>query len=259
MSEVELTAASSRGRRWAEIGIVLGLSLGASAVYSVVELIDNLTRGPLSGQTTTLNPSQSDRAVFDLIYQLLSIATSLMPVLLVCFLLWSRAKPHLGRLGIDARHPVRDGAWGVGLALAMGAGGLVVYFGGEALGLTVAVDPAGIGGRWWTVPVLLLSAFRSGAQEEFIVVGYLFARLGELGWRGRWIVLAAALLRGTYHLYQGPSAFIGNALLGLVFGTLYLRAKRLWPLVIAHSLIDAAVFVGYPLAAPLLRSWGLLG
>ena len=41
------------------------------------------------------------RAIFDLLYQLLGIVSDLVPVALVCFLLWSTARPHLGRLGID--------------------------------------------------------------------------------------------------------------------------------------------------------------
>ena len=39
----------------AEVWIVLGLSLGQSAVYAVVQLLDKLTRAPLSQGTSTLN------------------------------------------------------------------------------------------------------------------------------------------------------------------------------------------------------------
>lgn len=240
-----------RGRIRAEILVVLALGLGQSAVYSIVDLVDISTRGAISSQSTTLNPSQSSREVFDLVYQLLGIGFSLAPVVLVCFLLWNRERPHLGRLGLDARRPVFDAVGGAVIALIIGACGLVVYIGGRALGLSVAVEATGLPPYWWSVPVLLLSAFRSGAQEEVVVIGYLFERLRELGWP-RWAILVApALLRGSYHLYQGYSAFIGNALMGLVFGLFYLRTRRLWPLVIAHSLIDAAVFVGYPFAAAL--------
>ena len=40
--------------------------------------------------------------MFDLIYQLMGIFFDLVPVALVCFLLWRVARPHLARLGIDA-------------------------------------------------------------------------------------------------------------------------------------------------------------
>lgn len=242
--------APRRRRLWGEILLVLGLSLGASAVYAIVALADRLTRAEaLSQQTATLNGSRSDREVFDLVYQLLAVFFDLVPVALVCWLLWSAARPHLGRLGLDLRRPGRDTLSGIGLALLVGVPGIGLYLAGRALGIGVPVDPTGLDAYWWTVPVLLLSAFRAGATEEVIVVGYLFARLGDLGW-GRWqIIISTAVLRGTYHLYQGVGAFVGNLAMGLLFGWLYSRTTRVLPLIIAHTVIDAAIFIGYPWAA----------
>lgn len=240
----------ARGRIRAEILLVLGVSLGASAIYSIVNIIDLSTRSkPISHQTATLNGALSNRQVFDFIYQILGIVFDLVPVALVVFLLWSAVSPHLARLGIDFRRPWRDAASGLALALAIGIPGIALYLVGRAIGITVAVNPAGLGNYWWTIPVLLLSALRSGLQEEVIVIGYLFARLRDLGW-GKWqIILAAAVLRGSYHLYQGYGSFVGNIAMGVLFGWLYTRYKRVLPLVIAHFVIDAAVFVGYPWVA----------
>src|SRR5947199_81554 len=79
--------------------------------------------------------------------------------------------------------------------------------------------------------------------------GYLLSRLDRLGVRpGRAIVLSA-VIRGSYHLYQGAGAFLGNAVMGLIFGYLYRRWGRVMPLIIAHFLIDAVTFVGYALLA----------
>ncbi len=241
---------TSRRRLWAEVLIVLGLSLGASAAYSIVNLLNLLTQQTaISHQTATLNPSQSSRPTFDLIYQLMGIFFALMPVALVCFLLWRATRPHLGRLGIDLTRPGRDSLQGLALAVIIGGGGIAVYLGGRSLGITVNVIPTALDAYWWTVPVLILSAVRAALQEEVIVIGYLFARLREIGW-GKWrIIIATAVLRGSYHLYQGVGAFIGNVLMGLLFGWLYQRYGRLMPFVVAHALIDAAIFVGYPWAA----------
>lgn len=238
-----------RGRVWLEIAVVLGLSLGASAVYSLVAIANRVTREQaLSEQTATLNPTLSERPVFDFIYQFLAIFFDLVPVVLVGYLLWSYSRPHLGRLGIDWTRPGKDLGWAVVLALAIGVPGLALYFGGRAVGVTVNVIPAALDATWWTVPILLLSAARAGVTEEVIVVGYLFARLRDLGW-GRWqIILSTAVLRGTYHLYQGFGAFIGNIAMGILFGWLYDRYGRLLPLVFAHVLIDAVIFIGYPWA-----------
>jgi len=240
----------SRSRLWWEIAIVLSLSLGQSAVYAIVAIVNRLTREESLGeQTATLNPSLSEREIFDLIYQLLDIAFSLAPVLLVCFLLWMPKRPHLSRLGLEGVRPASDGIRGLSLALVIGIGGLGVYLGARALDLGVAVNPAGLDAHWWTIPVLLLSALRSGLQEEIVVLGYLFARLRDVGWATWQIIVGAALLRGTYHLYQGFGGFIGNVIMGLIFGWLYTRWGRVLPFIIAHVVIDAAIFIGYPWAA----------
>jgi membrane protease YdiL (CAAX protease family) len=230
--------------------LVLGVSLGASAVYSIVNIIDLSTRKTsLSHQSAALNVSLSSRPTFDLIYQFLALFFDVVPVALVAFLLWQAAKPHLGRLGLDFGHPWKDLGVGVLLALVIGAGGIGVYLGGRALGITVDVSADGLSSYWWTVPILLLSALRAALQEEIIVIGYLFARLRDLGWNKWWIILATSVLRGSYHLYQGFGAFVGNFAMGLLFGWLYTRYGRVLPLVVAHFLIDAAIFVGYSWAA----------
>lgn len=229
---------------------MLALGLGQSAVYAIVQLAYRLTSStPLADQTATLNPSRSDREVFDLIYQVLSIGFAIVPTLLVCFLLWQSSRPHLEQLGLDGTRYGRDTGRGALLVLAIGIPGTGLYLLGRALGWFVAVDPGGLGAHWWTVPILLLSAARAALQEEFVVLGYLFARLRQLGW-GVWpIIVATSLLRASYHLYQGPGAFVGNFAMGMLFGWLFARGGRLMPFLVAHFLIDATAFVGYPWAA----------
>jgi len=95
--------------------------------------------------------------------------------------------------------------------------------------------------------VLLLAAAENGVLEEVIVCGYLLHRLGQLGWSPVRSVAVSAVVRGSYHLYQGFGGFVGNVVMGLLFGWLYLRWRRAMPLVAAHTLIDAVAFVGYAL------------
>jgi membrane protease YdiL (CAAX protease family) len=247
----------SRRRITVEIILVLGLSLGMSALYAVVDIINSSTKSkPLSQQTATLNGSLDSRQVFDFLYQFLSLTSDLVPVALVVFLLWNSAAPHLARLGLNFSRPGRQILFGVLLALAIGIPGIGVYLGGKALGIGLTVSPSAFD-YWWTVPILLYSALRAALQEEVIVIGYLFARLRDLGWRDWPIIVATSLFRGSYHLYQGFGAFIGNFAMGMLFGWLYSRYGRLLPLVIAHFVIDAAIFVGYPWAASAFP--GLLG
>lgn len=237
----------TRTRLRAEILIVLGLSLGQSAVYAVVNLLDKLTRGPLAGQTTTMNRTLNEREYFDLTYQLLDILFALVPVALALFLLSGPGRSALERLGLTFARPARDLGLGLLLAVVIGAGTLGVYAGGRALGLTTAIVPSALNDYWWTIPVLILSAVRNGILEEVIVVGYLFDRLGRLGWNTTAVLAASALLRGSYHLYQGFGPFLGNVVMGLIFGYAYLRTKRVMPLVVAHSLLDIAAFAGFAL------------
>ena len=58
-------------------------------------------------------------------------------------------------------------------------------------------------------------------------------------------------MRGSYHLYQGVSAGVGNIVMGVVFAWVYQRTGRVWPLVIGHFLIDLVAFLGYPLLTAL--------
>nr|WP_245861617.1 CPBP family intramembrane glutamic endopeptidase [Compostimonas suwonensis] len=234
---------------WTEIVLVLGLSLGASAVYSIVNIIARLTDvTPLSDQSASLNTSQSPREWLDFTYQFLDIAFALFAVALVLYLLWQPGRSPFRRIGFDLTRPGRDLLGGVSLVLVIGIPGLALYALGRALGITVAVVASPLDTHWWTIPILVLSAFRAAATEEIIVVGYLFTRLRELGWRDWPIIVASAVLRGSYHLYQGIGPFVGNVAMGVVFGWCYARWGRTMPLVVAHWIIDIASFVGYPLA-----------
>ncbi|WP_275778773.1 type II CAAX endopeptidase family protein [Paenarthrobacter sp. Y-19] len=245
---------ASRRRLRAEVLIVLGLSLGQSAVYSVVQLLDKMTRAPLADATSTLNRSQSTREYFDLTYQLLDILFALVPVALVFYFLSTHVQATrdgegsaFARLGFNLARPGKDLLQGLGLAALIGIPSLGLYAAGRALGITTAIVPSGLDAYWWTVPVLILSAVRHAIVEEVIVVGYLLDRFGKFGWSVPAGIIVSALLRGSYHLYQGFGPFIGNVVMGLVFGWIYTKTKRVMPLVIAHALLDIVAFVGFSL------------
>jgi membrane protease YdiL (CAAX protease family) len=243
---------ANRPRPGLEVLIVLGLSLGQSAVYSVLRIIERMTRNiPLAQQTSTLNPSVTpDRPWLDLTYQLVGIGFGLMPVFLALYLL-SLTNPPAGRaIGLDRRRPGFDLGVGTLVALGIGVPGLALYLGARQLGLNTQVQASGLTDNWWTIPVLILSALQNAVLEEVVVIGYLFTRLSQLGWRWAMVIAASALVRGAYHLYQGFGGFAGNLIMGVIFGLVYLRWKRVGPLVVAHTLLDIGAFVGYALLAP---------
>jgi len=217
-----------------EVLLVLALSLAASALYAIVDILS----APIRGVEAPLF------ADVGLIYQLLNLATSLVPVALVLHFL-GRSGESAASIGLDTTRPWSDLRWGVGLAALVGGVGLGIYILAVGLGVNRTVVPIPPTGHWWTIPVLLLAAARSGLLEEVIVCGYLLRRLDQLGWSPTKALWTSALLRGAYHLYQGFGGFFGNLALGLFFGRLYQLRGRTTPLVIAHFLIDAAAGLGY--------------
>jgi membrane protease YdiL (CAAX protease family) len=229
-----------------ELLIVLALSLGASAIYSMVSIVARLTdETSLAQQTATINRQLSDREWLDFSYQFLGIALGLAPVALVLFLLWEKKSSPFKAIGLNLLHPGRDLWRGMWLAAVIGIPGLGLYLASRHLGISAEVIPAALGEYWWTVPMLLFAAVRASLLEEVIVVGYLFNRLSRLGFSSTSQILVSASLRASYHLYQGFGGFIGNFVMGLLFGYLYQRWGRVMPLVIAHFVLDAAIFVGY--------------
>ncbi|MEU5788681.1 CPBP family intramembrane glutamic endopeptidase [Micromonospora purpureochromogenes] len=253
MTVEELIRPVSRRVLGAETVLVLGLSLGKSAVYAMVSIAAALSAaGPLSAQTAALNRSASPRPWLDLTYQLLGIAFALLPVLLAVHLLARDPGDPARTLGVDLSRPGSDLARGAGLAALIGLPGLALFWAAAQLGINATLVPAALPDLWWAVPVLILAAVQNAVLEEVIVVGYLVTRLRQLQWRFAAIIAASALLRGSYHLYQGFGAFVGNAVMGVVFSLFYLRTRRVMPLIVAHTLLDVVAFVGY---ASLPKEW----
>ncbi len=214
---------------------MLSLSLLASAVYAVIHLLE----APIRGVTVaTVNQTTM------LARQIAGIVFGLAPVWLVVYLV-RRSGEGLGSIGLAWDRPKRDLRVGAALFAIVGLGGIGVYLGAVALGVNRFVVPVPPLGYWWTVPVLVLNAIEAALVEEVIVVGFLVTRLQQLRVAPLAAVGASAALRGTYHLYQGFGGFLGNLAMGLLFGLVFVRTRRTWPLVIAHLLLDVGAGVGY--------------
>jgi membrane protease YdiL (CAAX protease family) len=230
-----------------EIVIVFALSLGGSAVFAIIDLIASLTASKALNkqQALIVGSLAPGRPLLDLILQLANLLIGLAPVALVCYLLVREGTTPSAAIGLDAREPVRDLAKGAILAALIGGSGLALYLAAYKLGLALNVVPENLPNVWWRIPVLILQAARDGILEEILVIGYLLRRLDQLGMTPARAVALSAVVRGSYHLYQGFGGFIGNAVMGVIFTLLYLRWKRVTPLIIAHALIDTGAFVGY--------------
>ncbi len=254
---VEITTAEDRNvrrRLSLEVGLVLMVSFGASALSAALSLVNSaLAPGGLGAQQVALNASRSRVSAVDLGFQLVGIVSLAATGGLALYLLsGSGLGPRA--VGLVRPRPRPELTQGLALGLLIGLPGLGLYLAARAIGFNVEVVPTTLSDHWWRLPVLVLWAIVHAFAEETVVVAYLLSRLRRLGWSPNSALWASALLRGGYHLYQGIGGGVGNVVMGLVFGRYWQRTGRLTPLVVAHAGIDTVAFVGYALLSPHL-SW----
>jgi membrane protease YdiL (CAAX protease family) len=251
-----LTATGTDARRLVrlELLIVLGITLAMSALRSGLSLLASLLRPQkLSEQQVALNAPAATNQYIDLALQLSQAAQLLGWGALGAYLVVN-AGLRLRDVGLDRTRPGRDAALACGLAALIGIPGLALYLVAHAVGANLTVLPSTLTDTWWRLPVLILSAAGNAFAEEVLLTGYLITRLRQLGWGENRSLLVSAALRGCYHLYQGFGGFVGNLVMGLVFGRVWQRTGRLWALFGAHLLLDVVAFVGFALLAGKL-SW----
>jgi membrane protease YdiL (CAAX protease family) len=231
----------------AELWVVFGITLGLSGLRSALSLAQSLLRpGPLSRQHVALNAPAAVNQYIDLGLQLAFVAQLVGWAALGAYLL-ARSDLPPRAVGLDGTRPGRDALLAVGLAALIGVPGLLLYLGAHALNLAVTVQPSTLTDTWWRLPVLVLSSAGNACAEEVLLTAYLLTQARRLGARENRALTCSALIRGCYHLYQGASGGLGNLVMGLVFGRVWQRTGRLWPLVGAHTLLDVIAFVGYAL------------
>jgi membrane protease YdiL (CAAX protease family) len=250
-----------------EVVILLSVCVGYSAASSFVSFLQTLYQDHgFAGTVQSLNTSKAppNRHWFDLVYQLLGDARNLAFAALALYLLSrtpeaarmitkSRASGGFG-IGVDRSRPARDALHGAALATIIGLPGLGLYFTARAMGLNATIATSGLPDVWWRYPALVLSAFQNGALEEIVWVGFLLTRFRQLGWSDQRAIGVSALIRGLYHAYQGFGGFIGNAVMGVVYCFYFTKTRRVMPLIIAHTIQDTVVFIGYAALSPHL-SW----
>lgn len=217
----------------AELAIVLAVTFGTSGLRAALRLIDGLLAPtPLNEQQVTLNDAQSSVTWLDLALQAASALTLFAWGALALFLLGRRLSlPSLS-----------DWPRGAALAAVIGLPGLALYVAALHFGWTrevvVATDAA-------QLPTLLVWSAANAFGEETVVVLWLLTRLKQLGLSPAAAIASSAVLRGTYHLYQGVSAGLGNVVMGVVYAGYFHATGRIWPLILGHFLIDATAYLGY--------------
>jgi len=206
---------------WLEFTLVIGIAFGFFILSSVASL--------LAGPGADDRMFDDGHLTYVLVYE--TIAGSV-----VALILWRNG----WRLH-DFKLQPSLAATGQGMGLAC-AGWLVYYFAaviarpilsGTTSGYASADDHVG-----GAAPLLiLLVSLLNPLFEEILVCSYVIETL-----RTRIGVVAAinvsTALRVSYHVYQGPFAFLWVAMLGLLFAYAYVQWRRLWPVVVAHAIHD---------------------
>lgn len=230
-----------------EIVAVLGVSYGMSGLYALLNLVRSeiTVRGGIANtQVTVAGGSESRYQWLDLLDELADVLHGLLPAFLVIVLLLrSPGGPGLG-IGLD-RLCARELAQGAGFAALIGIPGIGLVYAARQFGLNAQIVASDFPDVWYRIPVLALDAFQNGAAEEIVVLAFVLTRLRQLGWTNQRALALEAVVRGSYHLYQGFGGFVGNAVMGVIFGWWFQRTRRVWPLIVAHTIIDAVSFIGY--------------
>lgn len=235
-----------RERYGLEVIAVLAVSYGMSGLYALLTFIRNevQTQGHLANAAPAVAVAgpHSTYPWLDLADDLADVLSGLAPALLAIVLLMrSPAGRGLG-IGLDRLRSL-DVAQGLGFCALIGLPGIGLVWAAHAYGLNTQLAIVDLPDVWYRVPLLLLNAAQDGIAEEIVVGAFVLTRLRQLGWSDSRALGTAAVVRGSYHLYQGIGGFFGNLVMGLIFGWWFQRTRRVVPLVIAHFLIDAISFI----------------
>lgn len=232
-----------RRRLSIELCIVLMLTYGFSALSATLQLANSLSRN-LNSQEIILNPRYSHNNLIDCGWNIIFIVQLIAWGSLGVYLLWSHNND-LTIAGLNRSPKWIDLINSIFLSICIGVPGLFWYLIAHSHNLNLTIIPASTYTTLWHIPLLITMAFANGWSEEVIVVGYLLIRLSQLRVKPYKALIFSAVLRGSYHLYQGFGGALGNIAMGLVFGLFWQRSHRLWSLIIAHGIIDTVAFVGY--------------
>jgi membrane protease YdiL (CAAX protease family) len=192
-----------------------------------------------------LSPENSSQVEAQLLPSLVSmifeVFLSFTPVLVIGFLL-TRNREGWAGIGLTR---FRAGDLGMGAILWVASFVLVLvlaqlfqYFGQREVDFL----PEGLP-LWFRAVQAVMIAVTAGFTEEIVVRGYAQTRLEQLRAPVAVILLLPTALWGVLHVYQGPGAALTIFGLGLMYAWYFQRTRRLWPLILAHTLFDLTQLV----------------
>jgi membrane protease YdiL (CAAX protease family) len=89
--------------------------------------------------------------------------------------------------------------------------------------------------RW----LWILVSLTAGICEEILYRGFIFSYLATFFQLPvLWAILVSAIVFGLSHVYQGTKGIFGTAVVGIVFGVIYLTTGSLFVSIALHVLLD---------------------
>jgi uncharacterized protein len=208
-----------------EIAIVVLVAFGLFCAISIVTVLS-----PVSGDLLAMTNA-------DLIALIVYEAVTLVAFAIFLYLRgWTAS-------AIGLAPSFRQSISGIGIAaavLAVFAGVSALIPGAEA---PEAAEGAAAIASSLTVPGVLALSVINAVYEEVLVCGYLVSAITERR-NASIAIIASAVLRAVYHLYQGPVAAVLIGVMGLGFALYYVRSGKLWPLIVGHGILDVVAL--YP-------------
>lgn len=194
----------------------------------------------LLGSILSLLAPNPDAPISEAGLQFLIVYELVVALVLIGFL-WARG---WGRKQLGFTPTARDTGLGVGLAVVAYVAYAAVWFLASRLLSGLEEQAGGLVAPGLSLVTVLAVSVLNPIFEEIFVCGYVIAALKKTR-SVSFAINVSVGIRLAYHLYQGTIGVAGIIPLGLIFACWFARTGRLWPVIVAHAILDLTALVAY--------------
>lgn len=227
----EIPAPSSARREWGEIALVMAAVLLGPFVALLQVIIE---------------PHEAAKVLYTPVSAALGSLRNTVQIAAIVFFIISRAPERRDFFGLKPIKGADDLGTGMLWALLLGACSTVLPWIAQSLfSLDTAYRPEAV--RYFTamrkggIDISLLTGaalILNSIAEEVSMRGFLIPRLEKRLGSTTGAVVLSAVIFASYHLYQGWLPALNVLIVGLVFGAIFVRQRRVMPLIVAHTLVN---------------------
>ena len=177
------------------------------------------------------------------------IIRSITVTIPILYIIYQIDEP-LGNFGLPKIQPIKDFLWGLSIFIIsyvlLSIFLTIVYPVITFLGVSADTDTfnaifqkpkTSLG-----VILLIIGMILNGFAEEFVMRGYLIARLKKLFNSSIFSIVISAIIFASYHIYQPIGGIVGVFGFGIIYGIIYCKIRKVWPLAVAHSIHNIVFF-----------------